>query len=499
MSELAKGNIVGYGFLLDVLQLQQRFPPLPRKATIAAVSAITKTSDGLLVPLSAAPATKSILDHLIFAIKHEGIELAVIRLCLAFLGAEDLQQRLSQTPNSGFLRIIGYLYEAFGKTTLDDIPPIGGSYVNLFDPNDYYTGAITKITRWRVNFNGLGSIDYCPVVRKTEKIQALLGMDILGRANDFYANTEPEVLDRALSWAYLSETEGSFALEKEAPGDDKKTVFVRLLQQAHEPRKMTEDYLVELQNSAVTNPLDQAIQYRLEQNWLRKGGVPGPAGVSYVPPKPEDASHMMDALLRLLNARPAEIDPIMLGAIVSFGFVFIHPFMDGNGRLSRFLMHYTLCQSGRLPKSLILPISVAMKRKERQYLEALVGFSRPIRALWRVSMLDQDMFLCETDAPDYMYRYWDATDCVTFVYQMALNALQNDLARETQFLMAFDATYKAINERIDVRDHDLNNLIMWCLQNNGTVSKKRREQLAHRYKSDVFDTVEHWVRHYFPT
>ena len=40
--------------------------------------------------------------------------------------------------------------------------------------------------------------------------------------------------------------------------------------------------------------------------------------------------------------------------MVSFGFVFIHPFMDGNGRLSRWLFHYSLCRSGRLKHGAIL-------------------------------------------------------------------------------------------------------------------------------------------------
>jgi Fic family protein len=42
--------------------------------------------------------------------------------------------------------------------------------------------------------------------------------------------------------------------------------------------------------------------------------------------------------------------------------------MDGNGRLSRFLFHHALCQSGKLEKGLLLPVSVAMKRNEEDYL-----------------------------------------------------------------------------------------------------------------------------------
>lgn len=57
-----------------------------------------------------------------------------------------------------------------------------------------------------------------------------------------------------------------------------------------------------------------------------------------------------------------------------FGFVFIHPFMDLDGRLSRLVVHHCLEQSGTLPRGLVLPVSVAMKRHEDRYLAALQFF-----------------------------------------------------------------------------------------------------------------------------
>ena len=335
------------------------------------MTAITRTADALLVPTSVAPQGESVLEHILFALKHEGTNLAVLRLAMPTLAPESLSHALAITPNSGYLRITAYLFEAFTGQLLQDIPALRGSFTHLFDPDLYYTGDPVKNSRWRINFNGIGSLNYCVTVRKTEALAQLLALNILEKVRAFYADARAEVLDRALSWAYLSETEGTFALENESPRDDKAAIFVKLLQQAHEPRPMTEGYLVELQNSTVTNPLDHATQYRIEQNWLRKRGLRGPAGVSYIPPKPDDIDDLMQKLLSLLNEKPAAIDPIMLAAIISFGFVFIHPFMDGNGRLSRFLFHYTLCQSGALPKGLMLPVSIALKRSEDRYLEAL--------------------------------------------------------------------------------------------------------------------------------
>lgn len=61
-------------------------------------------------------------------------------------------------------------------------------------------------------------------------------------------------------------------------------------------------------------------------------------------------------------------------------------FMDGNGRLSRFLFHKVVCGHGLLPNGLVLPVSVAMKRHEERYLQVLQTFSRPARALFLAPM-----------------------------------------------------------------------------------------------------------------
>ncbi len=78
-----------------------------------------------------------------------------------------------------------------------------------------------------------------------------------------------------------------------------------------------------------------------------------------------------------------QTDPIVAAAVVSFGFVYLHPFMDGNGRLSRFLIHRQLATSGRLGKERLLPVSVAMKKHELEYLEASKHSQNPPERLGR--------------------------------------------------------------------------------------------------------------------
>jgi len=326
-------------------------------------------------------------------------------------------------------------------------------------------------------------------VERTPELETLLSLDILGRAKAFMATLPPEMMDRAINWAYLHETRDSFAIEKEEPSEEKSRRFVQLLRQAHEGRELSEDYLVELQNSTVSNPFDKAVLFRHEQNHLHNG-LRGAAGVSYVPPAPDLCRELMEELMTFANQSSKQVDPLVAAAVTAFGFVFLHPFMDGNGRLSRFLIHQTLCHSGALENGLLLPVSVAMKHEESNYLAALKDFSHSARDFWNVTWLDADQMSFEFIGHPSIYRYWDATRCVEFTLQMARRALEVELREETEFLDRYDRVIKAVNQRFDVRGSDLSKLVMMCLDNDGKVSKNRRKQFQYSVPEEVFEFIE---------
>ncbi len=429
------------------------------------------------------------LEHILFALKHEGVNLCILAQALEAVSAEQLLNELAKSPNGVFIRKACFLWESFNGKKLEYSTPVRGSVVALFDPKRYVTGPALRNSRWRVDFNGLGSLRYCATVERTPELETLLSLDILGRAKAFMATLPPEMMDRAINWAYLHETRDSFAIEKEEPSEEKSRRFVQLLRQAHEGRELSEDYLVELQNSTVSNPFDKAVLFRHEQNHLHNG-LRGAAGVSYVPPAPDLCRELMEELMTFANQSSKQVDPLVAAAVTAFGFVFLHPFMDGNGRLSRFLIHQTLCHSGALENGLLLPVSVAMKHEEANYLEALKDFSKPARDFWNVTWLDADQMAFEFIGHPSIYRFWDATRCVEFTLQMARRALEIELREETEFLDRYDRVVKAVNQRFDVRGSDLSKLVMMCLDNGGKVSKHRRKQFQYSVSEEVLDFIE---------
>ena len=85
----------------------------------------------------------------------------------------------------------------------------------------------------------------------------------------------------------------------------------------------------------------------------------------FVPPKPEDVPALMEDLVRWLNSAEAwSLHPVEYAAIAHYRLVYIHPFVDGNGRTSRLLMNLRLIQAGYPP--------VIIKVQDRyKYYEAL--------------------------------------------------------------------------------------------------------------------------------
>lgn len=480
---------IGYAFLRDALGLSA-FPP-GRPARIRPVTRIEEMADHLAVPARIAPANDDPLAHLLFALKHEGVELAILMESLRQLPAERMREEITRTPGGAYIRIACYLWEQSTGRMLDDLPAITGRAVPLFPPDRYVAGPAVRSQRWRVDDNRLGGPGYCATVRRTPAIAAGIESDLVGQANRYADSLDGLLLDRALAWAYLHETRDSFAIEREAASESRQRAYIALLQQAHDRTPLSEAYLTALQQATVTNPLDRAMGFRHEQNWLQ-GPLRGAAGVTYLPPPPALAHALMDALMAFDNGPAVAVDPLVWASVLSFGFVLIHPFMDGNGRLSRFLFHQALCRPGALRDGLILPVSVAMKKHERDYLHALQTFSRPARERWAVEWVGENDYSFQyLGDPDHtFYRYWDATACVEFGFRMAAQALQVELRQETEYLRRYDAIVRQVSERLDLRGSDLSTLVIACLDQNGRLSKRRRDQFALRVPAPAFDLIE---------
>lgn len=72
-------------------------------------------------------------------------------------------------------------------------------------------------------------------------------------------------------------------------------------------------------------------------------------------PSPEELTAVMKDFISNMTIKRQELHPVVFSALIHKEFVFIHPFVDDNGRVSRLLMNLALLQDG-YPITIIPPI-----------------------------------------------------------------------------------------------------------------------------------------------
>ena len=219
----------------------------------------TRSSTGLGKPLG---------NHLEFALKYDGTNLAILASLFQKIEEDELLEYVRSKPTGKYARRLWFLYEFLtGKTLpLDDLRQ--GNYVDLLEPDAYYTVAPARpIRRQRINDNLLGDRRFCPTIRRTAILRDLETADLPARCQRIVSRYDPALLKRALGYLYTKETKSSFAIEQINPSSTRTERFVALLQLAEQEDFCRKAQLVEVQNRIVDTRFREA-DYRATQNFV---------------------------------------------------------------------------------------------------------------------------------------------------------------------------------------------------------------------------------------
>jgi Fic family protein len=164
---------------------------------------------------------------------------------------------------------------------------------------------------------------------------------------------------------------------------------------------------------------------------------------------------------------------VVIAAPLAFGFVYIHPFEDGNGRLHRWLIHHTLAAAGYNPPGVVFPVSAAIYREIAAYKSVLASYSRPLLDLieWEPTPTGNVRVLNNT--VNY-YRFFDATAHVEFLYRCVEQTIEQDLPQEVAYLEAYDRFSKGLQDIADMPERKVDLLHKFLRQQNGRLSKRAR-------------------------
>lgn len=433
-------------------------------------------------------------DHLEFAIKYDGVNLGILSALFDLVSADEMAAWIRSKPTGKYARRVWFLYEFLTGRELPLPDLTQGNYTPLLEADFYYTAAPgRRVQRQRVINNLLGGKDFCPIIRRTEKLAAMERVDLRKRCEEIVTSYPPELLRRALSYLYNKETKSSFEIEHIKPSASRTEKFIALLETAERKDFCEKLLLIDVQNRIV-DPRFQDTDYRANQNYVGQTISYPKQLVYYVCPKPDDLPELMEGLLTAHQVmKEGAVPAVIHAAAISYGFVFMHPFEDGNGRIHRFLIHNILFLRGAIPKGLMFPVSAAMLKNPVLYDSSLEAFSNPLMQRVEYDLDDLGQMTVPGDTGQ-LYRYIDMTAQAEALYDFVQLTVERELVEELDFLANYDRTKQAIQEIVDMPDRFIDLFIQLCLQNNGRLSESKRKSHFEFLTDDELAGMENAVR-----
>jgi len=463
---------LGYSYLIDHYKLAAR--PLPVVARLDNRVKGRKTrrqgNQDVQIFESRYQPEDNLVGHIQFALRYEGINLEVLGLLFEKQGEEEIGAWLIASPQSAYARRAGFLFEWLTGHLLEPAVPPKAGFVPVLDITQQFGPADgDRDSRFRVINNLPGTNEFCPLVRRTPYLEQMVARNLRQRTRAALANYDQDLLRRAATYLYLKETQSSFEVEREKPSASRAQRFAYLLRQADTQTPLTDERLCELQH-AVLDPRFHESTWRQIQNWVgRDHGYR--QQVDFIPPRPQDLPGLMRGLLDTADKK-LDMDAVILATAIAFGFVFIHPFMDGNGRIHRYLIHEVLAKAGFTPRGIILPVSAVILANLEEYVAILENFSQPLlhRTEWNPDTPD----VPATGNDAIYYRFFDATPQAEFMYRALCRTVDEDLQQEVEFLLGFDRARIRLNEMYDWPGQSLDLFIRVVHQNNNKLSQTKR-------------------------
>lgn len=433
-------------------------------------------------------------DHLEFALKYDGVNLGILSVLFDLVSADEIVAWIRSKPTGKYTRRVWFLYEFLTGQELPLPDLTKGNYTPLLEPDRYYTAAPgRRVQRQRVIDNLLGGKDFCPIIRRTEKLTAMEGIDLQKRCKEVVTSYPQELLRRALNYLYNKETKSSFEIEQIKPSASRTEKFIGLLEMAEHKDFCEKPLLIDLQNRIV-DPRFRDMDYRANQNYVGQTISYQRQIVHYVCPRPVDLPELMAGLLAAHQVMTEGAVPAIIhAAAISYGFVFMHPFEDGNGRIHRFLIHNILFLRGEIPKGLMFPVSAAMLKNPALYDHSLEAFSNPLMRLVEYDLDDLGQMTVPNET-GHLYRYIDMTAQAEALYDFVKLTIEHELVEELDFLANYDKTKQAIQEIVDMPDRLIDLFIQFCLQNNGHLSARKRESYFGFLTDDELADMENAVQ-----
>lgn len=465
-------NLCGYAALVHAFDLDA---PLPNVLRGSNTTFAAKSADGWQLYSPRHRPESSFSGHLTFALRYEPVDLLILNRLFRAAGPGRVAEMVRAAPTGQYARRAWFFYEWLTGTLLD-LPDVGaGGYADALNPELQIAAVPKNSQRHRIRNNLPGTPAFCPLITRTQDLNAYLSRDMAQEAAAVIRPISKDLTARAAAFMLLSDSRSSFAIEGEDPPHDRLQRWGQAVAQAGR-NPLSEGELKRLQKLVIADARFMQMGYRNEGGFIgehvRETGAPIPEHLSA---RPDDLQNLMGALIDFANAPPNGLNPVIAAAMIAFGFVYIHPFEDGNGRIHRYLIHHQLAASGFNPSGLVFPVSSAFLSRIPEYQETLRSHSSRILPFiqWRETATHNVEVLNET--ADY-YRYFDATPHAAFLFSCVAQTIEYDLPKEIRFLECHDRFRRGIERKLDLPERRFGLLFRFLRQNKGRMSQRVRER-----------------------
>ena len=129
-------------------------------------------------------------------------------------------------------------------------------------------------------------------------------------------------------------------------------------------------------------------------------------------------------------------------------------------------------------------MSSAILRDRRSYDEVLETFSRPLFEFIEWRRTAERGIVVDNDTGD-LYRFFDATAFVEYLYDCVADTVRRDLKDELGFIAFFDKAFEAARAVVDMPDRRASLFVRLCMQNGGRLSATKRGQFAELDDSEI--------------
>jgi len=402
--------------------------------------------------------------------------LYVLKALFSVVSREKIKDLIVSEPTGQYSRKIWFLYEWLIDKKLD-IPDIKrGNFVDLLDPKLQYPGPSENSKRHRIRNNLPGVKDFCAIIRRTEKLESFISKKLAEKTAAVLNKIHKDVLLRASAFLLLKDSKASYAIEGEIPPQNRAQRWGKAIGQAgHHP--LTKEELLRLQQIVIES------NRFVKMGWRKQGGFVGEHDRTTGTPMPDHISAKwedIDQLMRGLietnkKLQYADYDAVLAATLIAFGFVFIHPFVDGNGRIHRYIIHHVLTAKKFTQKGLIFPVSSAILQRLDEYKDVLESYSISRLNLIEWKQTEDNNVEVLNDTID-LYRYFDATQQAEFLYSCVEQTIEEIIPQEVKYLYNYDHFKAIIDNRFEMPDKMVALLVRFLEQGEGRLSMRAKNK-----------------------